>query len=472
MDADHGMVDPAASLQSAGLEDGDNLTAIVIHPKVAATARAFALFCSGGNRVVTWGEPGYGGDSSEVQDQLKGVQQIQATYSAFAALVADGLVVTWGNPGYGGDSSEAQDQLKGVQQIQATGSALLRSLQMGQSWLGAIQIMAVTSLKSKINSRVSSRFKQLRRAFAAILADVSLVTWGDPDDGGDSFKIQDQLKGVQQVQATSGAFAAILADGLVVTWGDPDCGGDSSEVRDQLKGVRQVQATYSAFAAILADGLVVTWGNPDYGGDSSEVQDQLKGVQQVQATSGAFAAILADGLVVTWGDPDYGGDSSEVQDQLKGVQQVQATSSAFAAILADGSLVTWGDPDDGGDSSEVCCDPGGRVSCDLGQSRFWRWQLCNCWSVCICVITCAASMAQSGPWVQNLSVLWLALRSAFEKDRGLAHLVKLTDPCWKPWFYLVKSPNQLIRLNQVEYFCVFHLQPRFFGYYLLSWIGL
>ena len=79
VDADHGMVDPAVSLQSAGLEDGDNLTAIVIHPKVAATARAFALFCSGGNQVVTWGHPGYGGDSSEVQDQLKGVQQIQAT---------------------------------------------------------------------------------------------------------------------------------------------------------------------------------------------------------------------------------------------------------------------------------------------------------------------------------------------------------------------------------------------------------
>ena len=46
VDADHGMVDPAVSLQSAGLEDGDNLTAIVIHPKVAATVRAFALFCS------------------------------------------------------------------------------------------------------------------------------------------------------------------------------------------------------------------------------------------------------------------------------------------------------------------------------------------------------------------------------------------------------------------------------------------
>ena len=71
-----------------------------------------------------------------------------------------------------------------------------------------------------------------------------------------------------------------------MTWGDPDCGGDSSEVQDQLKGVQQIQATDKAFAAILADGSLVTWGDPDSGGDSSEVQDQLKGVQQVQATYG------------------------------------------------------------------------------------------------------------------------------------------------------------------------------------------
>ena len=55
-------------------------------------------------------------------------------------------------------------------------------------------------------------------------------------------------------------FAAILADGSVVTWGDADGGGDSSAVGDQLKGVQHIQATQRAFAAILEDGSVVTWG--------------------------------------------------------------------------------------------------------------------------------------------------------------------------------------------------------------------
>ena len=112
-------------------------------------------------------------------------------------------------------------------------------------------------------------------------------------------------------------------DNTLVTWGGAEFGGDSSAVQDQLRGVQQIQATLCAFAAILADGSVVTWGKQRFGGDSSAVQDQLRGVQQIQATPVAFAAILEDGLVVSWGDHEFGGDSSLVQDQLRGVQHVQ-----------------------------------------------------------------------------------------------------------------------------------------------------
>ena len=62
---DHHVLDPAVSLQAAGLEDGDHLTAIVLQAKLAATEAFFALFCSGGDRVVTWGMPNFGGDSSK-----------------------------------------------------------------------------------------------------------------------------------------------------------------------------------------------------------------------------------------------------------------------------------------------------------------------------------------------------------------------------------------------------------------------
>ncbi|CAE7938092.1 gyaR, partial [Symbiodinium sp. KB8] len=95
-----------------------------------------------------------------------------------------------------------------------------------------------------------------------------------------------------QNRGSQKAFAAILGDGSVVTWGPADYGGDSSAVQDHLRGVQQIQASTRAFAAIRSDGSVVTWGDADWGGDSSVVQEQLRDVQQIQASADAFAAIL------------------------------------------------------------------------------------------------------------------------------------------------------------------------------------
>ena len=266
------LVNSEQTLEEAQIKDGECLTVLVLQPHLAATVGAFALWCHGDSTIVTWGSAEFGGDSSAVQDQLRGLQQIQATESAFAAILADGSVVTWGNQLYGGDCSAIQDQLGGVQQIQAT-----------------------------------------KTAFAAILGDGSVRT----------------------MQATAGAFAAILADGSVVTWGNQLYGGDSSAVQDQLRGVQQIQATAGAFAAIQADGSVVTWGDHQFGGDSAAVQDQLRGVQQIQASNRAFAAILADGSVVSWGNDPCGGDSSAVQDQLRHVQR------SCLAHCCSVSLLSW-----------------------------------------------------------------------------------------------------------------------------------
>lgn len=65
-------------------------------------------------------------------------------------------------------------------------------------------------------------------------------------------------RNVQQISATVSAFAAVVVDGHVVTWGDADLGGDSTGVQDQLVHVSAISATSGAFAA-MADGHVVTW---------------------------------------------------------------------------------------------------------------------------------------------------------------------------------------------------------------------
>ena len=81
---------------------------------------------------------------------------------------------------------------------------------------------------------------------------------------------------MQQIEATERAFAAILCDGCVVTWGNADHGGDSSAVQHQLKDVLQIRASHAAFAAFIGNGSVVTWAYAEYGGDSSAVLDQLE----------------------------------------------------------------------------------------------------------------------------------------------------------------------------------------------------
>ena len=78
------------------------------------------------------------------------------------------------------------------------------------------------------------------------------------------------------IRGGSAAFAAILGDGTVATWGDARSGGDSNAMQAQMKTVQQIQATWAAFAAILGDGSVATWGHAGNGGDSSVVQGQCR----------------------------------------------------------------------------------------------------------------------------------------------------------------------------------------------------
>ena len=68
------------------------------------------------------------------------------------------------------------------------------------------------------------------------------------------------IKNVQHIQASFCAFAAILADASVVTWGNAASGGDSRAVEAHVTNVLRRQASVDAFAAIRG-GSVVIWGS-------------------------------------------------------------------------------------------------------------------------------------------------------------------------------------------------------------------
>jgi len=148
-----------------------------------------------------------------------------------------------------------------------------------------------------------------------------------------------QLRNVQDIRATDSAFAAILADGSVATWGSRLYGGLCQTVQRPIQNVLQIDATDRAFLANLADGSLVTWGEPLESKRATDCSPKrFTSANLVEAVSlPSNAWILVDGPIVTWKNLE----SYAALAELGGVRQILSSSEAFAAIMEDGSLVTW-----------------------------------------------------------------------------------------------------------------------------------
>ena len=228
-----------------------------------------------------------------------------------------------------------------------------------------------------------NRICLLQLIFCSLSAysNLSVVTWGDGDSGGDLSSVATQLSSnVTKIYTTDDSFAALKDDGSVVSWGKFGSSVNYSSVASQLSsGVTEILTSYNAFAALKDDGSVVTWGEEWWGGDSSthivsydgivisppiSVASQLSsGVTKIYSNDSAFAALKDDGSVVTWGDGDSGGDSksvtspydvtingkiygavTNVASQLSSdVIEIYPCNGSFAALKNDGSVVAWGD---------------------------------------------------------------------------------------------------------------------------------
>ena len=107
------------------------------------------------------------------------------------------------------------------------------------------------------------------RAFALwYAAGNRFVTWGHNRSGGDMHEVHHLLMNVQEVASSLHAFAAVLTNGHVITWGHLVDGPLQKSIA-QLQ-VKRIRATDRAFAAILEDGSVVAWGHDSFGADTSK----------------------------------------------------------------------------------------------------------------------------------------------------------------------------------------------------------
>ncbi|CAK9069221.1 Cilia- and flagella-associated protein 157 (Flagellar-associated protein 77) [Durusdinium trenchii] len=358
--ADAGLEDRAQHAKTGGSKwcDGDQLLVALRDGVACACATGGAGLCAaeagrrsrllGREPRIPEGRKAYGGDQPGTPCSAAWVDR------AFAFVLPDGTVRHW--PSHTPCASRSSTAPKRV------GHAAFRR---GDD---VVKLCATSS------------------AVAALLADGSVVTWGEGFFGGDSSAVQAQLDGVVDLCSSTGAFAARRSDGRVVAWGSEaraDAFGigahmdDWGHVQDQLIDIIDLCASLSAFAALTlafqpfvegavaltqpfpskfkprllrtSSGTVVLWGDEEYGAQMDEVR-ALRKVWRLKASVGAFAAVKEDGSVVTWGDHYYGAFSGFVQDQLRDVEE-EATSSAFAARTRGGRVITWGDAEAGGDSS-------------------------------------------------------------------------------------------------------------------------
>ena len=291
--------------------------------KICQTARSFAALLDD-RSVATWGCQIHGGDSSRVQEHLRNVQCIFAEISgSFHALTDSEEDITWGR-GQWHRLTTARSDLRIAQDLQtnalisvvafADGAFVTTAgLSTDDSSVQEFKLMArIVHLQQELKVKLCMLCMNLTRGEAELLH----LCWL-PYKGNGRTGVWDRLKNVQMIRFTQTAFAAVLADGTVETWGSRRHGGNCRTVETRLIDVQDISATFGAFAARLGSGRVVTWGDPTCGGDSSGVQNRLRNVQEIHATSCAFAAVLGDGSVVTWGDPQCGGDARKVQEELQ-----------------------------------------------------------------------------------------------------------------------------------------------------------
>ena len=230
--------------------------------KVFSTNTAFAAINTN-NKVITWGYGAYGGDSSSVAALING--SLDADCISTSASVSSGGTLTIN----GDKASSNTATFTNTEKVSITsaGNDSGRTFTItGTNSAGAAQTEDVTGA----NAGVATSTKYFKT-----------VTKIQVDAGGGSAGAVTAgviNKEVKTIVSTDKAFAALLKDGTVVTWGDSSSGGDSSSVSgkivmsaDNSSAVTTLSASSGAFSAIKADSKVVTWGNSDLGGDSSSV---------------------------------------------------------------------------------------------------------------------------------------------------------------------------------------------------------
>lgn len=348
----------------------------IIEPDTDAPRYSIAAIKKDGS-LITWGNPEYGGGISNHENALhvKDVTYPKNTWrKSIIALNEDGSVSHFGEYGPNRKNSSVDfDDLKNIRQLI---NGTQRTPMYGSEDLyvidgnGDVKSFCWTALHycadvSDVGLNDVEKIQSAGYLFTALKNDGSLVSWGIDNrlyPNGSPFEnvamksLPDNsfVGEVTQLIAGGNAFAALLSNNEVITWGDPRNGGNPTGI--VLADVDTLYSNHSSFAAKKHDGTLVIWRET-----GKVVADNVK---TLVANNGSYAAIKMDGTVGYWDsngedryenlisyeyDDDYNVIGSEMPP-LAGVKEIIAGSSSFSALKEDGTVYSWKYYGDGSDS--------------------------------------------------------------------------------------------------------------------------
>ncbi|MEZ9597136.1 Ig-like domain-containing protein, partial [Shewanella sp. 10N.261.52.F9] len=278
---------------------------------IVANYDAFAAL-RGDGKVVTWGHSNAGvGDYSKT---LANIQRIFGGYVRFVAIEDDGTVIEWGGTNcFAAPLGECIE----LDEVQAEFNNVA-DVVLNQSAAAAVNADGtVTTWGRKTSGGDSSAVKMAltdivsvtaaNNSFTALKTDGSLVVWGDIDTSGLSLSAEGIVElpanhYFSSVVANLNAYAGVLDNGQVISWGSKSDGGD--HVNDiGVLYARSITAGGDGFVALHDDGTVTGWGGNRSGASniSASLAAKLVEVEHVVGNNFDFTALKSDGTIESWG---------------------------------------------------------------------------------------------------------------------------------------------------------------------------
>ena len=334
-------------IEDGGIFDPENREIV----KVVTNDNAYAVLFDDGS-VVSWGDiddiyyPYWISDNPYLIDS--GVTKLFAYGFGFMAVGPDLEPTIWGESYLNDDLSTLTLEnysedidytfYSGNYMDYISAAAVLSSEGRVFTW-GSEYFGNSSSVSSILNDPDHGQIKDLKITYGfspvagALTRNNEFLIWGDDDDEFSSYT--GIVNNVSDFYSNKYAFALLLDDGSVTTFGDSDYGG---VVPTGTTGIKKIYANDWAFAALNTNDELTVWGDELEGGLNNSGKS-LNNIVQVYSSpkeveTSAFAALNTSNELIVWGS--FSGVLTPPTDTT--VVEVYIAEGSFSVLYSDGTL--------------------------------------------------------------------------------------------------------------------------------------